>query len=369
MQISKALNLTSEAIREKLINNIMTEISNAGHNHPLSYHQASNSPIIPPSFPPRNFIRDIFENFGANYPPASIQIKLVKMSELSVSRQELWQLARNSSGYRELLLGTSKLATVLCMNLHLSPGTTMASYLYIYKFWSKFDILETDRKFVAAAAVLLSWKVREDIEPTRSSRKLSELSRFLYRIIKANSLSHSPNCPVPIELSSSFWIYKDSGKEFTYYMEQIKTYEFALLRAINFDLAPAELPFPHIERLTRMLLYSPKLNEQTEEGEEGEEEEKDFETLKMFRLLALSISQDLHRLPNACMQYDTLEVSLCSVWYAGIFLSMSFAYEDVSGSSHSWISKICPEVSTERILKCMDECSKILIWLVNSDSA
>ncbi|TRY50250.1 Cyclin-like [Cryptosporidium tyzzeri] len=314
-------------------------------------------------------ILETLETCGAKHLIILILVKFVKMNVKSASQPELWQLARNSSGYRELLLGTSKLATVLCTNLHLSPGTTLTSCHYIYKFWSKFDILETDRKFIAAAAVLLSWKVREDIEPTRSSRKLSELSRFLYRIIKANSLSQVSSAPIPLELSSSFWIYKDSGKEYTHYMEQIKTYEFALLRAINFDLVPIELPFSHIERFTRILLYSPKLNEYVEEGEEGEEEGKEFESLKMFRLLASTISQDFYRLPNVCMQYNALEVSLCSVWYAGIFLSMSFAYEEISGSNQSWISKACPEVNAERVVKCMDECSKVLIWLINSDSA
>ncbi|KAJ1613830.1 divergent membrane protein [Cryptosporidium canis] len=290
------------------------------------------------------------------------------MNEKPASKPELWQLTRNSSGYRELLLGTSKLAGVLCMNLKLSPGTTLTSYHYIYKFWSKFEILETDRKFIAAAAVLLSWKVREDTEPTRSSRKLPELSRFLYRIIKANSLSQASNSPTPIELSSSFWIYKDSGREYTYYTEQIKNYEYALLRAINFDLSPIELPFSHIEMFTRILLYSPRLN-QLPDREEGEDDEKEFEDLRMFRLLASSISLDLYRLPNVCMQYYALEISLCSVWYAGLLLSMPFAYRDASRPNNSWISKVCPEANVERVLQCMDECSKVLLWLINSDSA
>lgn len=292
------------------------------------------------------------------------------MSEKSTSHPKLWQLANNSSGYRELLLGTSKLATVLCMNLHLSPGTTLTSYYYIYKFWSKFDILETDRKFIAAAAILLAWKSREDIEPTRSGRKLSELSRFLYRITKANTLSQSSCAPTPLELSSSFWIYKDSGKEYNYYMEQIKTYEFALLRAINFDLSPIDLPFNYIERITRILLYFPKSkDEENEEGEEeGEEEGKEYELLKMFRLLSMSICLDLYRLPNACMQYDILEISICSVWYAGILLSLSFAYENIN-LSKSWITKISPNINQENVVSCMNECSKILNWLMNSDSA
>ncbi|EEA06801.1 uncharacterized protein CMU_014770 [Cryptosporidium muris RN66] len=286
------------------------------------------------------------------------------MDDTSDSRPEIWQLSSISSGYRELFLGTSKLAMVLCTNLHLSPGTTITAFYYIYKFWSKFDALETDRRFIASAAVLLAWKVREDVEPSRSSRKLSELSRFLYRILKANTLAQNSNNASSLDISSSLWIYKDSGKEYSNYMEQIKTYEFALLRAINFELTPIELPFNHIERLTRLLLYSPMAKE------EGEDEDREYQSLKMFRLLSMSICMDLYRLPNVCMQYNALEISLCSVWFAGIFLSLPFAYEGVDKSSKMlWISKVAPNINQNNLSRCMNESGKILLWLVDSDSS
>ncbi|KAH8739751.1 hypothetical protein FG386_001458 [Cryptosporidium ryanae] len=296
------------------------------------------------------------------------------MGEKTHYRKEISRLARENTAYRDLLLGTSKLVLVLCTNLHLSPGVTLTSYLYTYKFWSKYDILETDRKFVAAAAVLLAWKSREDIEPTRSSRKLPELSRFLYRIIKASSASQANRNTSQRDLSSSSWIYKSSGREYNYFMEQIKTYEFALLRAINFEITHLELPFGYIEKYTRILLYSSKLKESEqeeikEEGEEEGEERYEYESLKIFRILSMSICLDLYRLPNACMKYKTSEVSLCSVWHAGIILSLPFAYENTRCNNYSWIKKMSPDFNIERVINCMNDCSRIILWLSSSDSA
>ncbi|KAK6589474.1 hypothetical protein RS030_203151 [Cryptosporidium xiaoi] len=301
------------------------------------------------------------------------------MGEKAHYRKELSKLAKENTGYRDLLLGTSKLVLVLCTNLHLSPGIILTSYLYTYQFWSKYDILETDRKFVAAASVLLAWKSREDLEPTKSSRKLPELSRFLYRIIKASSVCQTNRNVTQRDLSSSSWIYKDSGKEYNYFMEQIKTYEFALLRAINFEITHLELPFGHIEKYTRILLYSSKLRdsrqdeikeEGEEEGEEVEDQEKyEYESLKMFRILSMSICLDLYRLPDVCMKYKASEVSLCSTWHAGIILSLPFAYENTRYNDYSWIKKVSPDFNIKRVINCMNDCSRIILWLANSDSA
>eukprot|EP00917_Polyrhabdina_sp_WS-2016_P016980 GHVP01036713.1.p1 GENE.GHVP01036713.1~~GHVP01036713.1.p1 ORF type:complete len:317 (-),score=51.51 GHVP01036713.1:839-1789(-) len=162
---------------------------------------------------------------------------------------------------REILFGTSRFHCLLAANVGLSVEGTASSLYLLNLFLEQFSFEKVERKIASAACVLLSWKVFEDKEDQRCSRKLQVLSRLFFRLNMEDDISSFPmnlnhrssnsvTGSTQFDTATTAWLYNDSGSEMASIRSRIKSYEAAVLRVVHFDVESVPLPFKKIHFLS-----------------------------------------------------------------------------------------------------------------------
>ncbi|KAF8819202.1 hypothetical protein IE077_000160 [Cardiosporidium cionae] len=244
--------------------------------------------------------------------------------------------------HHALLLGTANFLVKIGRALHLSMTTLCVALLYLNRFYEYFKFENTERKFVAAACILLAWKYKEDIESERCNRKLLELPRIIYRVLWEHFRQEEEKCspsppstsmegssiPLPASLSSytssSAWILQDNGVAFTKMKDRIKIYEIGLLRAIQYTIGPIPSPFPILQGYCKRFLIALTTGKCTYSQE----------NMEKLRHRASLLLVDCYRTP-LCLEYTVHELVVACIWRAAVLLNLFFEPLDHLSSGDS----------------------------------
>lgn len=139
-------------------------------------------------------------------------------------------------------------------------------------------------------------------------------------------------------LSATDWTLRDEGREFNRVKEKIKLYEASLLRCLNFEVGPIELPFESINIASRFLWTEELQCLETEASQSAtdsskgsgllDDTEQQDSSCVLHDLIELSagFALDFYRAPF-CLLYSGRQIGLVSVWKAAVALGFTCPFK------------------------------------------